>query len=101
MNSKLLIPQNILYPVAIFGLIFTVFSVTLNLESCGIPFDLGLVLIYAGLIANFLATVVLIIDVFKNNLSTRFLWTMSFLFLGSLSGLFYLKNRNYYIANKN
>ncbi|MDN3605403.1 hypothetical protein [Kaistella yonginensis] len=101
MKSDLLISKKILYPIAIFGLVFTAFSVTLNLESLGIPFDMGLILIYSGLFANFLASVILIVDVFKNNLSSKYIWTLSFLFLGALSGLFYLRNRDQYLANVN
>lgn len=99
MKTPLLIPQNILFPIAIFGLVFTLFSLTINLEHLGIPIDIGIVLICAGLFANFMVSVVLIIDVFKNNLSTKFIWTVSFLFVGCLSGLFYLRNRDRYLSN--
>lgn len=97
MTHNLMISKNILYPLAVFGLIFMVFAVTIDFTSFNMPVDIKLILIYAGLFANFFTAVILIIDVFKNNLSTKYIWTLSFLLVGSLSGLFYLKNRKYYL----
>lgn len=93
MNSHLLIPKNILLPIAIFGLLFTVFSVTFDLSSLGIPVNSSKILIYLGMACNFLTVIIVIIDVFKNNLSSKYLWTLAFLLTGCFAGLYYLLNR--------
>jgi hypothetical protein len=93
MNSPLLIPKNILIPVAIFGLLFTVFFVTFDLSSLGIPLEASKLLIYLGMACNFFTVIILIVDVFKNNVSTKYLWTLAFLLTGCFAGLYYLLNR--------
>lgn len=97
MNSQLFIPKNILFPVAIFGLLFTVFSVTIDLTSLGLPMETSKLLIYLGITCNFFTVIILIVDVFKNHLSSRYLWTLAFLLSGCFAGLYYLINREKYL----
>lgn len=99
-SSNLLVSKNIIYPIALFGLIFGVFTVTIDLTSLGIPLQLSKILPFLALICNFIIAVVLIVDVFKNNLSAKYLWTIGFLLTGSIAGVFYLMNRERNLAGK-
>lgn len=96
MNHKLLLPQNILFPIAVLGLLFGFFTISVDLTHLGIPLAASQLFMYVGLICNFVTVVVLIIDVFKNNVSGKYLWTLAFLLLGCISGLYYLMNREKY-----
>ena len=96
MKSDLLIPKNILLPIALAGFIFTFFTITFDLTMYGISLETGRILIYLGIVCNFITAIVLIIDVFKNEISAKFLWTLAFLFLGGIAGLYYLLNRDKY-----
>lgn len=98
MNSSLLIPKNILLPLAIIGLLFTVFSVTIDLSSLGLPIETSKLLIYLGVACNFITVIILIVDVFKNNLSSKYLWTLAFLLSGCFAGLYFLLNREKYYS---
>lgn len=94
MKNELLIPKNILYPIAVFGIILTVFTVSFDLTSLGISLEAGKILTYIALLCNFITAAVLIIDVFKNNNAAKFLWALAFLFFGSLAGYIYLRKRD-------
>ncbi|KMQ71758.1 hypothetical protein [Chryseobacterium koreense] len=100
MTSDLLVSKNMLYPIALFGLIFGIVTVTFDLRSLGIPLAMGMVLPFLALICNFITVAVLIVDVFKNNLSAKYLWTLAFLFAGCIAGVFYLMNRTLYLPMK-
>ena len=99
MNSNLLFPKNILVPIAIFGLLFTVFSVTFYLSSLGIPVEASKILIYLGMACNFITAIILIVDVFKNSISAKYLWTLAFLLTGCFAGLYYLLNREKWVVS--
>lgn len=94
MKTKLLIPENILFPIALFGVIFTVFTVSFDLTTFGIPLAAGKVLTLIAVLCSFITAVVLIIDVFKNNVSAKYFWTLGLLFTGGIAGLIYLMKRN-------
>lgn len=98
MKNNLLLPKNILLLIAIVGLLFTVFSVTIDLSSLGLPIETSKLLIYVGMACNFITVIVLIVDVFKNNLSSKYLWTLGFLLTGCFAGLYYLINREKFLS---
>lgn len=98
MKQELLIPKNILFPVAVFGLIFTVCTINIDLTSFGLPLEAGKILTYTALLCNFITVIVLIVDVFKNNLSTKYLWTLGFLFSGCIGGVYYLLKRDSFLS---
>ena len=99
MKSPLIISKNILFPIALFGLVFTLFSVTFDLTHFRIPRQAGNAFTYLALICSFITVIVLIIDVFKNNLSTKYLWTLGFLLTGCIAGLYYLMNRDKFLKS--
>lgn len=98
MKKDLLISPNILYWLVLFGIIFTVFSVSFDLTSLGISLETGKILSYIAVLCNFTVAFILIIDVFKNQNPSRFLWTLGFLLFGAFVGYFYLRNRQSYSA---
>lgn len=97
MATKLLIPENILIPLMMVGLLFTFFSVSFDLTSFGISLMAGKILQMFGLIANFIVAMVLIVDVFKNNVSAKYIWTFGFLIFAPIVGYFYVRNRESYL----
>ena len=97
MKTKLLLPENILFPLIIFGFLFTFFSITFDVSSFGIPLIFGKTLQILGIAANFIVAVVLIVDVFKNNVSAKYLWTFGFLIFAPIVGYFYVRNRESYL----
>lgn len=97
MKTKLLIPQNILFPIALFGAIFTVFTLSFDLTNFGIPLAAGKFVTLIAVLCSFITAVVLIIDVFKNNVPAKYLWTLGLLFTGGIVGVIYLMNRNKYV----
>ena len=98
MKTDLLISPSILYWLVLFGIIFTVFSVSFDLTSFGISLEKGKILSYVAVLCNFIVAFVLIIDVFKNQNPSRFVWTLGFLLFGAFVGYFYLRNRDNYTA---
>ncbi|UOE40656.1 hypothetical protein MTP09_12220 [Chryseobacterium suipulveris] len=100
MEFPLIIQKNKLYPIALIGLIFTLFTITIDLTSLGVPKEFGSVFPVLGLAATFITVVVLIVDVFKNNFSSKYLWTLGFLLTGCIAGLYYLMNREKLMAGK-
>ncbi|MCP2039099.1 hypothetical protein [Chryseobacterium sp. HSC-36S06] len=98
MKKDLLISKNVLFPVAVFGLIFTVCTITFDLTPFGLPLEAGKILTYTAVLCNFVTVIVLIVDVFKNNLSTKYLWTLGFLFSGCIAGVYYLLKRDSYLS---
>lgn len=101
MKNELFIPINVLYTLIAVGFLFNFFRISFDLESLGIPLMVGNVFSYLGLLASFIATIILIIDVFKNNVNGKYLWTFAFLFSGGLIGFFYLRSRDYYLKSSN
>lgn len=101
MKNELLLPRNILYILIALGFFFNFFQISFDITTAGIPLLIGDILVYLGLLASFIATVVLIIDVFKNNVNGKYLWTLGFLFSGGLIGFFYLRSRDYYLKSTN
>ena len=97
MKTKLLLSENILFPLIIFGFLFTFFSITFDVSSFGIPVIFGKTLQIVGIAANFIVAVVLIVDVFKNNVSAKYLWTFGFLIFAPIVGYFYVRNRESYL----
>ncbi len=97
MKSKLLLPENILFPLIVFGFLFTFFSITFDVSAFGIPLVFGKILQVIGLVANFVVAIVLIVDVFKNNVSAKYLWTFGFLIFAPIVGYFYVRNRESYL----
>ena len=98
MKTRLLIPQNILYPLALFGAVFTVITLTFDLSDWGISLETGKFLTYIALLCSFLVALVFIYDVFKNDIPGKYLWTFGFLISGGITGLFYLRSRPKYLA---
>ena len=101
MKNELLIPKNILLTLIAVGFLFNFSAISFDLESMGIPLMVGNILAFVGLVASFIATVVLIVDVFKNNINGKYLWTVAFLFSGGLIGFFYVRSRDYYLKISN
>ena len=101
MKNELLIPKNILLTLIAVGFLFNFSAISFDLESMGIPLMVGNILVFVGLVASFIATVVLIVDVFKNNINGKYLWTVAFLFSGGLIGFFYVRSRDYYLKISN
>lgn len=95
MKSNLLIPADLLFYIALFGAIFSIFTVSFDLTSLGIPLVAGNFLMYIALLCNFVVAILLIIDVFRNNLSTKYLWTLGFLLTAGIAGVIYLRRRDY------
>ena len=97
MKNELLIPKNILFALIAFGFLFNFSALSFDFEKMGIPLEVSNVLISLGLISSFIATIILIVDVFKNNVNAKYIWTVAFLFSGGLIGFFYLRSRDYYL----
>ena len=96
MKTKLLIAANTLIPLALFSAVFTVFTITIDVTSFGIPLEIGRSITYFALLCSFLVALVLIVDVFKNNIPGKYLWTLGFLLSGGITGIFYLRSRSKY-----
>lgn len=96
MNNKLLIPAEKLYFIALFGVVFSVITVSFDASVFGLPPVVGNLLTGLALLCSFVTVVVLIIDVFKNNVAGKYLWTLGFLFTAGITGLFYLRSRSRY-----
>ena len=99
MKKELLLSKNILYTLVLVGFLLNFFTLRFDFTSWGIPEMAENVLINLGLLASFVATVVLIIDVFKNDVNGKYLWTLAFLLSGGLLGFFYLRSREYYLKS--
>ena len=98
MKTNLLIPENTLFLLALFSAIFTVFTITIDVTSFGIPLEFGRFITYIALLCGFLVAVVLIVDVFRNDIFAKYLWTLGFLISGGITRLFYLRSRSKYLA---
>lgn len=101
MNKELLIPRNSLYIVIILGFVFNFFHLIFNLKSFGLSEDFIYIFISLAMLLSFVATAILIIDVFSNNVEGKYLWTLVFLFSGGFLGYFYLRNRTHFLTKKN
>ena len=101
MRKELLVPQNALYVLILLSFIFTFFNITLDITSFGIPLEWGRILVVIGLAASFVVSVVLIVDVFKNNVNGKYLWTLAFFMSAGLLGYFYLRSRDHYLSRTN
>ncbi|QBO58073.1 hypothetical protein [Chryseobacterium salivictor] len=101
MKKELLLSKNVLYTLILVNFVFNFFTVFYSIPSLDIPLAAGKVLIYIGLFSSFIASVVLIVDVFTNHINGRYLWTLAFLFSGGLLGFFYLRGRDYYLNASN
>lgn len=99
--TNLLIPKNALFTLIAFGFLFNFFRISFDLTSLGIPLSVGQIISSLGLLASFIATIVLIVDVFKNNVNGKYLWTLGFLLSGGFIGYFYLRSRDYYLKSTN
>ena len=98
MKNELLIPKNILFALIAFGFLFNFSALSFDFEKMGIPLEVSNVLISLGLISSFIETVILIVDVFKNNAPGKYLWTLGFLIFAPLFGFFYVRNRENYLG---
>ena len=101
MRKELLVPQNSLYLLILLSFIFTFFKITLDITSVGIPLEWGRILVVVGLTASFVVSVVLIVDVFKNDVNGKYLWTLVFFMSAGLLGYFYLRSRDHYLSRTN
>lgn len=101
MRKELLVPQNALYLLILLSFIFTFFNITVDIASVGIPLEWARILVVVGLAASFVVSVVLIVDVFKNNVNGKYLWTLAFFMSAGLLGYFYLKSRDHYLGRTN
>ncbi len=100
MKTQLLIPVRILYLLAIFGCVFSVVTVSFNMEFLHLPFGGNNILGLMALFCNFIVSFVLIVDVFRNNLDGKYLWTLGFLFPGGIIALFYFAKREKSLDSK-
>ncbi len=98
MRKELLVPQNALYVLILLSFIFAFFNITLDIASVGIPLEWGRILVVVGLTASFVVSVVLIVDVFKNDVNGKYLWTLAFFMSAGLLGYFYLRSRDHYLS---
>lgn len=96
MRAQLLLPENVIYFLALFGAIFTVITISFDFTGIGIPLAAGKFLTYLGLLCSFVTAVVLTIDVFRNDIPGKFWWTFGFLISGGITGIFYLRGRPKY-----
>ena len=101
MKNELLIPKNILLTLIALGFLFNFSALSFDFERLGIPLMIANILLFVGLFASFIATIILIVDLFKNNINGKYLWTVAFLFSGGLIGFFYLRSRDYYLKSSN
>ena len=101
MRKELLVPQNALYLLILLSFIFTFFNITFDIASFGIPLEWGRIMAAVGLAASFVVSVVLIVDVFKNNVNGKYLWTLAFFMSAGLFGYFYLRSRDHYLSRTN
>ncbi len=101
MRKELLVPQKSLYLLILLSFIFTFFNITLDITSVGIPLEWGRILVVIGLAASFVVSVVLIVDVFKNDVNGKYLWTLAFFMSAGLLGYFYLRSRDHYLSRTN
>ena len=101
MRKELLVPQNALYLLILLSFVFTFFNITFDIASFGVPLEWGRILVVVGLAASFVVSVVLIVDVFKNNVNGKYLWTLAFLMSAGLLGYFYLRSRDHYLSRTN
>ncbi len=101
MRKELLVPQNALYLLILLSFIFTFFNITFNIASFGIPLEWGRIMVAVGLAASFVVSVVLIVDVFKNDVNGKYLWTLAFFMSAGLLGYFYLRSRDHYLSRTN
>ena len=98
MRKELLVPKNALYVLILLSFVFTFFNITFDFTSFGIPLEWGRILMIFGLAASFIVSVVLIVDVFKNDVNGKYLWTLAFFMSAGLLGYFYLRSRDYYLS---
>ena len=101
MRKELLVPQNALYLLILLSFIFTFFNITFDIASFGVPVEWGRILIVVGLTVSFVVSVVLIVDVFKNDVNGKYLWTLAFFMSAGLFGYFYLRSRDHYLSRTN
>ena len=101
MRKELLVPQNALYLLILLSFVFTFFNITFDIASFGVPLKWGRILVDVGLTASFVVSVVLIVDVFKNNVNGKYLWTLAFFMSAGLLGYFYLRSRDHYLSRTN
>lgn len=101
MRKELLVPQNALYLLILLSFIFTFFNITFDIASFGVPLEWGRILVVIGLAASFVVSVVLIVDVFKNDVNGKYLWTLAFFMSAGLLGYFYLRSRDHYLSRTN
>ena len=101
MRKELLVPQNALYLLILLSFIFTFLNITFDITSVGIPLEWGRILVVVGLAASFVVSVVLIVDVFKNDVNGKYLWTLAFFMSAGLLGYFYLRSRDHYLSRTN
>lgn len=99
MKRQLLLSKNFLYALVLFGFLLNFLTLRYDFTNWGIPLMVENLLVNLGLLASFAATFVLIIDVFKNNVNGKYLWTLAFLLSGGLLGFFYLRSRDYYLKS--
>ncbi|WP_027376665.1 hypothetical protein [Kaistella palustris] len=98
MKTKLLLPENLLYFLALFAAVFMVITVTVDVSYHNFPPYASHIITFFALFCSFIVAVVMIVDVFKDNYPGKYLWTLGFLFAGGITALFYLPNRRKYHA---
>lgn len=101
MKKELLLSKNSLFSLILVGFLFSFFTLTFDLTNFGISLEAGNFFITIGMLASFIASVVLIIDVFKNDVNGKYLWTLAFFMSSGLLGFFYLRSRDYYLGKRN
>lgn len=101
MKKELLLPKSILYVLTLLSFVFVFFNITFDFSNFGFSLEVNKILKFVGLLASFIVSVVVIIDVFKNDVNGKYLWTLAFLMSAGLLGYFYLRNRDFYLSRNN
>lgn len=101
MQKELLISKNILYVLILLSFVFIFFNIAFDFSNFGFPLELSKILTLVGLLGSFIVSVVVIVDVFKNDVNGKYLWTLAFFMSAGLLGYFYLRNRDIYLSRSN
>ena len=99
MRKDLFIPVDGVYSLLLIAFIFGFFNITFDLTAVGLPLEAGRILLYIGIMAGFIASLILIIDVFSNDVNGKYLWTLAILLSGGIFGFFYLRSRDEYVKS--
>ena len=93
----LLIPKNIILPISILGVIFTVIGTLLKLSHWSFGIFTPNLVLSISIVFTLLAIFVVLLDIIKNPIKNKFLWIIPLLFVGNIVSMIYLMNRESHI----